>query len=96
MNFPVTPVPDQADAFLTASGLVRPPDSPYYHSAFGVPFTLHLVVDESDPWAASAAPVIRADLLAAGLDTDLRDGELGDGGGGGAGRRVRRPGAASR
>ncbi len=72
VNFPLTPVPDQAAAFLAASGLVRTPDSPYYHSAFGVPFTLHLAVDESDPWAAAAAPVIRSDLQAAGLDTDLQ------------------------
>jgi peptide/nickel transport system substrate-binding protein len=71
VNFPVTPVPDQAAAYLVASGLVRTPDSPYYHSAFGVPFTLHLVVDGSDPWAASAAPTIRAELVAAGLDTQM-------------------------
>jgi peptide/nickel transport system substrate-binding protein len=71
VNFPITPVPAQANAFLEASGLVKTPDSPYYHSAFGVPFTLHMVVDESDPWAASAAPTIRADLLAAGLDADI-------------------------
>jgi peptide/nickel transport system substrate-binding protein len=71
VNFPVTPVPDQAAAFLTASGLVRTADSPYYHSAFGVPFTLHLAVDESDPWAASAAPKLRDELVAAGLDTQL-------------------------
>jgi peptide/nickel transport system substrate-binding protein len=71
VNFPDSPVPAQADAFLEASGLVKTPDSPYFHSAFGVPFTLHMVVDESDPWAASAAPTIQADLLAAGLDTDL-------------------------
>ena len=71
VNFPVTPVPEQADAFLAASGLVKTADSPYYHSAFGVPFTLHMVVDESDPWATSAAPAIRADLLAAGINTDI-------------------------
>jgi peptide/nickel transport system substrate-binding protein len=64
-------VPDQAAAFLAASGLVRTPDSPYYHSAFGVPFTLHMAVDQSDPWAASAAALIRDDLVAAGLDTQL-------------------------
>jgi peptide/nickel transport system substrate-binding protein len=64
-------VPAQADAFLAASGLVKTADSPYYHSAFGVPFTLHMMVDESDPWAASAAPTIRADLQAAGINTDI-------------------------
>jgi peptide/nickel transport system substrate-binding protein len=71
VNFPVTPVPAQAAAFLAASGLVKTADSPYYHSAFGVPFTLHMMVDESDPWAASAAPTIRADLQAAGINTDI-------------------------
>ncbi len=54
--------PTRRTAFLTASGLVRPPGQPYYGFAFGVPFTLHLVVDGSDPWAAAAAPVIRDDL----------------------------------
>ncbi|HEY6473296.1 MAG TPA: ABC transporter substrate-binding protein [Acidimicrobiales bacterium] len=72
VDFPLTTVPDQADAFLTSSGLVRPPGQPYYGFAFGVPFSLHLVVDGSDPWAAAAAPVIRSDLQAAGLDTDLQ------------------------
>ena len=71
VNFPVTPVPDQAAALIQASGLVRTPGNPYYHSAFGAPFSLHMVVDESDPWAAAAAPVIHAELLAAGLDTTL-------------------------
>ena len=71
VNFPVTPVPDQAAALIQASGLVRTPNDPYYHSAFGVPFSLRMVVDESDPWAAAAAPVIHADLLAAGLDNTL-------------------------
>ncbi len=73
VDFPVTPVPDQADAFLAASGLVRTPDSPYYHSAFGIPFTLHMVVDESDPWAVQAAPLIKAQLDAAGLETTVYD-----------------------
>ena len=71
VNFPVTPVPDQAAALIQATGLVRTPGDPYYHSAFGTPFVLHMVVDESDPWAASAAPVIHSELLAAGLDNTL-------------------------
>ena len=71
VDFPVTPVPDQAAAFIQASGLVRTPNDPYYHSAFGTPFQLHLVVDESDPWASAAGPVIRSELDAAGLDTTL-------------------------
>ena len=71
VNFPVTTVPAQAAAFFQASGLVRTTDTPYYHSEFGVPFTLTMVVDASDPWAASAAPAIRADLMAAGLNTQV-------------------------
>jgi peptide/nickel transport system substrate-binding protein len=71
VNFPLTPVPGQAAAFFAAAGLVKTADSPYYHSAFDLPFTLHMVVDQSDPWAASAAPTIRADLVAAGLNTDI-------------------------
>ena len=71
VNFPVTPVPDQAAAFITASGLNRDGDTPYYHSAFGAPFELHMVYDSSDPWASEAAPVIRDELEAAGLETTL-------------------------
>ncbi len=71
VNFPATPVPDQAAALIQATGLVRSPGDPYYHSAFGAPFVLRMVVDESDPWAAAAAPVIHSELVAAGLDTTL-------------------------
>ncbi len=72
VNFPVTPVPAQAAAFLTASGLVKTADSPYYHSAFGVPFTLHMVVDEQRPVGGVRRPAIRADLVAAGINTDIQ------------------------
>jgi peptide/nickel transport system substrate-binding protein len=71
VNFPVTPVPAQAAAFIAAAGLVRTPGDPYYHSLFGAPFQLHMVYDSSDPWATAAAPTIRAELQAAGLDTTL-------------------------
>jgi ABC-type transport system substrate-binding protein len=71
VNFPVTPVPAQAATLIQASGLVRTPGDPYYHSAFGAPFQLHMVYDAGDPWAAAAAPVIRTELDAAGLDTTL-------------------------
>jgi peptide/nickel transport system substrate-binding protein len=71
VNFPVTPVPTQAATFITASGLVRTPDDPSYHSPFGVPFALHMVYDSSDPWATAAAPQIQSELQAAGLDTTL-------------------------
>ena len=71
VNFPVTPVPTQAAAFIAATGLVRTPGDPYYHSSFGAPFQLHMVYDSSDPWATAAAPVIQSELRAAGLDTTL-------------------------
>jgi ABC-type transport system substrate-binding protein len=71
VNFPVTPVPTQAAAFITTTGLDRTPGDPYYHYDFGAPFQLHMVYDSTDPWATAAAPVIRAELEAAGLDTTL-------------------------
>ncbi len=71
VNFPVTPVPAQAAAYITATGLARTPGDPYYHSSFGAPFQLHMVYDSSDPWATAAAPVIRDELVDAGLDTTL-------------------------
>jgi peptide/nickel transport system substrate-binding protein len=71
VHFPVTPVPAQAAALIAATGLVRPPGDPYYLSSFGAPFQLHMVYDSDDPWAAAAAPTIRAELQAAGLDTML-------------------------
>ena len=71
VNFPVTPVPDQAAAFIEDSGLNRDGGTQYYHSAFGAPFQLHMVYDATDPWASEAAPAIRAELDAAGLDTTL-------------------------
>ena len=73
VNFPVTPVPDQAAALIKAAGLVLTgePGYPYYHYAFGIPFNLTMVYDSSDPWATSTAPVIRAELMAAGFDVTL-------------------------
>jgi peptide/nickel transport system substrate-binding protein len=71
VNFPVTPVPTQAAALITASGLVRAPGDPYYQSGFGTPFQLHMIYDSGDPWASAAAPTLRAELQAAGLDTTL-------------------------
>jgi peptide/nickel transport system substrate-binding protein len=71
VNFPVTPVPNQAAAFASAAGLVRGGGNPMYHSAFGTPFTLRLAYDAADPWAASAAPSIHDDLVDAGFTTTL-------------------------
>jgi glutathione transport system substrate-binding protein len=69
VNFPVTPVPAQADALLTAAGLVRFPGEAYYHYAFGASFTIRMAFDSADPWAAFAAPVVASELDAAGLHT---------------------------
>jgi peptide/nickel transport system substrate-binding protein len=71
VNFPVTPVPNQAAAFVSAAGLVRGGGDSMYHSVFGAPFTLRLVYDAGDPWASSAAPSIRDDLMDAGFSTTL-------------------------
>jgi peptide/nickel transport system substrate-binding protein len=71
VNFPTTPVPEQAASYIQQAGLVRTPGSPYYHTPFGVPFTIRMVYDAGDPWAAAAAPVIRSELVAGGLDTTL-------------------------
>ena len=71
VNFPTTPVPTQAAAFIEDTGLVRTTGNPYYHSAFGTPFQLHLAYDDTDPWAVAAAPVIQDELRDAGLDTSI-------------------------
>jgi peptide/nickel transport system substrate-binding protein len=71
VNFPVTPVPQQADALIAATGLVRASGDPYYHYAFGTPFGLTMVVDNADPWAVTSAQTIRAELAAGGLNTTL-------------------------
>jgi peptide/nickel transport system substrate-binding protein len=70
VNFPTTPIPQQAAALMTDSGFIRSP-SIAWHSAFGVPFTLYLVVDDGDPWAAATAPMIQSELEAAGFSIAL-------------------------
>jgi ABC-type transport system substrate-binding protein len=66
VDFPTTPVPDQAVALMTASGFERTDGSPW-HTDFGAPFTLHLVVDEADPWAKATAPMMQDELQEAGF-----------------------------
>jgi peptide/nickel transport system substrate-binding protein len=70
VNFPITPVPDQAIALMTASGFERTDGGPW-HNDFGVPFSLHIVVDEGDPWAKATAPMIQQQLEAAGFTVVL-------------------------
>ena len=69
VNFPVTPVPDQAAAFVRQAGLVKTAGMGLYHYPFGVPFQLHMVVDAADPWASAAAQTIHDELENAGFDT---------------------------
>jgi peptide/nickel transport system substrate-binding protein len=71
VNFPVTPVPAQAAAFVQQAGLVKTASMPLYHYPFGVPFQVHMVVDAGDPWAAAAAPTIHDELEDAGFDTTM-------------------------
>ncbi len=71
INFPVTPVPTQAAAYVRQDGLVKSAAEPMYHYAFGVPFVIRIAVDQGDPWAAAAAPTIRTELENAGFDTTI-------------------------
>lgn len=66
VNFPTTSSPVQAAALMVASGFDRTPPTPW-HTAFGVPFTLHLVVDNGDPWAAATTPQLVSQLESAGF-----------------------------
>jgi peptide/nickel transport system substrate-binding protein len=70
VDFPTTPVPDQAAALMTASGYERTDGGPW-HTDFGVPFSLHIVVDEGDPYAKATAPMVRDELEAAGFTVSL-------------------------
>lgn len=70
VNFPTSPVPDQAADLMIASGYSRV-DGGMWESPFGVPLTLHLVVDEGDPWAAAAEPQLKAQLENAGFGVSL-------------------------
>jgi peptide/nickel transport system substrate-binding protein len=70
VNFPDTAVPSQAAALMTATGYERTDGSPW-HSDFGIPLTLHIVVDDGDPWADATAPLLQSQLEAAGFATSL-------------------------
>jgi peptide/nickel transport system substrate-binding protein len=70
INFPTTPSPVQASALMVASGYARP-ISGTWHNAFGLALTIHLEVDEGDPWAAAVAPLVQAELQNAGFAVSL-------------------------
>ena len=95
VNFPVTPVPAQAASYIAASGLVKTPGDPYYHSAFGTPFELHMVYDSSDPWAVRGGPGDAGRAGGGGPGHDAAPGGWRHQDGRGPGGRVRRPGGAA-
>jgi peptide/nickel transport system substrate-binding protein len=70
VNFPLTPVPDQADALMEAAGYIRSTTGAW-EGATGSPLTLRLAVDEGDTWAASTAAQLQSQLEAAGYVVSL-------------------------
>jgi ABC-type transport system substrate-binding protein len=72
INFPTTPSPTQAAALMVASGYARPVAGTW-HNSFGLALTIHLVVDQADPWAAAAAPLVQAQLENAGFAVTVTD-----------------------
>jgi ABC-type transport system substrate-binding protein len=70
VNFPVTPSPTQASSLMVASGYSRA-GTGTWHNAFSLSLDLKLAVDESDPWAASTAPQLQAQLESAGYVVSL-------------------------
>ena len=97
VNFPVTPVPAQAAAFIQRVGLVRTGDPTTV-----LPLRLRRCPSRST-WSStratrgrtSAAPVIRDELEAAGTRDHAGAGAERTAGGGGAGGGLRRPGRAA-
>jgi peptide/nickel transport system substrate-binding protein len=69
-NFPITPSPVQAAELMADSGYNRS-GTGFWHSAFGVPLTIRLVVDDADPWAASTASQLAVQLGAAGFSVTV-------------------------
>jgi peptide/nickel transport system substrate-binding protein len=70
VNFPITPVLDQASALMEAANYLRAGSQPW-ESVLGVPLTLRLAYDESDVWATATAPQLQAQLQSAGFDITL-------------------------
>lgn len=62
--------PTEADTLLAAAGIV--PSSTGVMESDGIPVTLTLVWAAGDPWSALVAPVIAAQLQAAGFSIDSR------------------------
>ncbi len=65
VDFPSTPVPDQAAALMEAANYERVGADPW-RSLDGTPLTLRIAVDQGDAWASATAPQLAAQLNAAG------------------------------
>lgn len=70
INFPVVPSPQEAATLMTASGYTRTAPG-VWQNGFAVALSLRLVVDEGDPWAASAAPQLESQLTSAGFAVSI-------------------------
>ncbi len=70
VNFPVTPSPVQAASLMTAAGYTRTPPGAW-SNVFGVPLTLRVAFDASDPWAVAVAPQLQSQLQSAGFTVSL-------------------------
>jgi peptide/nickel transport system substrate-binding protein len=66
VNFPSRQELAQANQLMTASGQERTDGGPW-HSVFGLPLVLHLVIDTGDPWATATAPQLVDQLTDAGF-----------------------------
>jgi peptide/nickel transport system substrate-binding protein len=70
VNFPTTPVTDQAAALMEAANYLRAGSQPW-ESVLGVPLSLRLAYDEGDVWAAATAPQLQSQLESAGFEVTL-------------------------
>jgi peptide/nickel transport system substrate-binding protein len=70
VNFPITPVLDQASALMTAADYLRAGSDPW-EDLTGEPLTLRLGFDSSDVWATATAPQLQSQLQAAGFVVTL-------------------------
>jgi len=70
VNFPVTPVLDQASSLMEAADYFRTGSGPWV-GGLGTALTLRLAVDEGDSWAVSTAPQLEAQLEAGGFEVSI-------------------------
>ena len=68
--FPLTADPDETTRLLLAAGYTRAVDGSWMTPA-GAPFTLRLVVDDGDGWAATTGALLMSQLTRAGIGVTL-------------------------